>query len=98
MLCLVLPASAQNIQVVAGNGQVICPGCQNATNVQFQLLTVKVTDSSGNPLQGQTVNWSINGQSNNATLGSTSNITGPDGTASNILFVTNFSNSAAFQS
>src|SRR5215475_13206140 len=50
-------ASAQTVSVVSGNGQAICPGCFGSTNVQFQLLTAQVVDSTGAPLSGQTVNW-----------------------------------------
>lgn len=51
-LVLVSTASAQNISVVSGNGQVL-----SISNVALAPLTVKVTDANGNPLPGQTVNW-----------------------------------------
>jgi uncharacterized protein (TIGR03437 family) len=80
------PASAQNITIVSGNGQLDSPGLPN-----FQLLTVKVTDSNGNPLPGVTVNWAITAGgyggellSSGATTGAT--VTASDGTTSNAYF------------
>src|SRR5271165_4791700 len=93
-LLVVTAASAQTVSVVSGNGQVICPGCFGANNVQFQLTIVKVTDANGNPLPNQTVTWTTTG----ATLGNTSSITDANGMTSTTLFPSNFINSSAFQS
>ena len=45
-------ASAQNISVVSGNGQVL-----SSSNAILVPLVVKLTDANGNPLSGQTINW-----------------------------------------
>jgi uncharacterized protein (TIGR03437 family) len=47
-------ASAQNISIVSGNGQMICQTC-----IGFSPMVVKVTDSNGNPQPGVAVNWLI---------------------------------------
>jgi uncharacterized protein (TIGR03437 family) len=55
-------ASAQQaakLEIVSGNGQMICPACGNNTFVNFYPLVVKVSDSSGNPIAGKTVNWQL---------------------------------------
>jgi hypothetical protein len=89
-VCLfgVSAASAQNISIVTGNGQLICTNCLNFPNFQFQAMKVLVTDNSGNPLSGQTVNWSVSGSGaplclssfNGNCLSNNSTQTGADGT------------------
>lgn len=51
-LISVTAASAQNISVISGNGQVL-----SISNLLVEPLVVKVTDASGNPLAGATINW-----------------------------------------
>jgi len=96
LVCLlgVQAAYAQNVAIVAGNGQVICPGCQGATAVGFQSMVVKLTDANGNPLSGQQVNWTTTG----ATIATPTTFTQTDGTSSNTLFAGVQTNSNAFQS
>jgi uncharacterized protein (TIGR03437 family) len=77
-------APAQTVSVVAGNGQFICPACQNLTG-NFQTLKVLVTDANGNPMPNVTVNWATNAASYQAVLASSSTITGADGTTTNAL-------------
>jgi uncharacterized protein (TIGR03437 family) len=55
-------ASAQTPASVipySGNGQLACLGCFNSFSAGFQLMTVLVTDASGNPIPSATVNWAI---------------------------------------
>ncbi len=78
-------APAQTVSVVSGNGQFICPACQNLTP-NFQILKVLVTDANGTPLPNVTVNWATNASSNQANLAATATTTGSDGTATNTLF------------
>jgi len=42
------------LQAQAGNGQVACE-CLNSSLQTFQPITVKATDSKGNPVSGATV-------------------------------------------
>src|SRR5690349_20832693 len=54
------PAS---LVVIAGTGQVTCPGCSTAgAMVRFQFLlplVVQVLDGNGQPLANKTVNWTL---------------------------------------
>ena len=50
-------ATAQSVQIISGNGQLICPTCAFKVNTFFYPMVVKVTDVSGNPIAGKTVNW-----------------------------------------
>ena len=95
-------ASAQNISVVAGNGQVICLGCTNGSPAFFQTMVAKVTDSSGNPVNGASVSWTVvatNGGGNVGVL-----LSGPtttslvDGTTTNVLTATLLPTTVTFQS
>lgn len=53
-------ATAANISVVSGNGQLITPGdSSNPSNQVFRPLVVKITDSNGRPISGKTVNWVV---------------------------------------
>ena len=59
-------ATAQSVQIISGNGQLICPTCAFKINTFFYPMVVKVTDVNGNPIAGKTVNWqqvSFNGGS-----------------------------------
>src|SRR5689334_10352929 len=47
------PSQAQTVSIVSGNGQL--------STIGYQQLVVKVTDNSGNPVVGATVNWTITG-------------------------------------
>ena len=60
-LCVlaVLPAAAQNLAIVSGDGQITAQFFQT----QYP-LTVVATDSSGRPMAGVTVNWSLTGPGN----------------------------------
>jgi uncharacterized protein (TIGR03437 family) len=72
-------ASAQNITVVSGNGQLICQICFN-----FLPMVVRVTDSNGVPQANVTVNWAIvSGGFNGGLLLGGTTTTANDGTASN---------------
>ncbi len=71
-------ASAQTLNIIAGNGQGFCNGCIT-TFAQFpQTLVVKATDANGNPASGVTVNWSSS--SSGLVVTSPTTTTGPDGT------------------
>lgn len=50
-------ATAQSVQIVSGNGQLICPTCAFKLNTFFYPMVVKVTDVNGNPIAGKTVSW-----------------------------------------
>ena len=52
-------ATAANVAVISGNGQMICTGCSGKIFTYFYPMVVKVTDASGNPIAGKTVNWSL---------------------------------------
>ena len=75
-LLTVREASAQNLSVVSGDGQV---AVQN--NLANYPLVVLATDASGKPLSGVAVNWSVSGPGNLPTGSRT--VTGADGTTSN---------------
>jgi uncharacterized protein (TIGR03437 family) len=49
--------TAQSVQIISGNGQLICPTCAFKINTFYYPMVVKVTDASGNPISGKTVNW-----------------------------------------
>jgi uncharacterized protein (TIGR03437 family) len=84
-----LPAPAQttsvsHLAVQSGNGQAACI-CITATLQAFQPLSVKATDTNGNPVAGATISWSVT--SGQVTLGpppgttTATSITGSDGIA-----------------
>jgi uncharacterized protein (TIGR03437 family) len=79
------PASAQNITKVYGDGQLVKP---------FQIfapMTVRVTDSNGNPQPNVTVNWAITVSNSNALLLSgNSTVTAADGTTYNSIAYASF--------
>jgi len=53
-------ATAAKVEVVSGNGQLVCPVCQFKPNVTFfRPMVVKVTDANGRPIAGKTVNWGL---------------------------------------
>ena len=79
------PASAQNITIVSGNGQLICQTC-----FSFSAMTAQVTDSNGAPQAGVTVNWVITGGGVGAMLSSTATTTAADGTTSNYYFLNGY--------
>ena len=71
-------ASAQNIAIVSGNGQLI------RTFQQFSPMTVLVTDSNGNPLPNQTVTWNVTFGGASQLLDGTTTTTASDGTTFNV--------------
>jgi uncharacterized protein (TIGR03437 family) len=72
-------ASAQNIAVVSGNGQLICQMC-----FAFAPMVVLVTDSAGVPQPNVTVNWAItSGGYGAALMSGAATTTASDGTATN---------------
>ena len=52
-------ATAAKVEVVSGNGQMICPTCALKRFTFFYPMVVKVTDANGNPIAGKTVNWQL---------------------------------------
>jgi uncharacterized protein (TIGR03437 family) len=52
-------ATAAKVEVVSGNGQLICISCISTTNTFFYPMVVKVTDANGNPIAGETVTWGL---------------------------------------
>jgi uncharacterized protein (TIGR03437 family) len=79
------PAQTLNLSVVSGNGQLICPTCAYGVFRIFEPMTVLVTDSSGNPVSGTQINWTVqNPTSASVLLNFMQTITGADGTSSNI--------------
>jgi uncharacterized protein (TIGR03437 family) len=52
-------ATAARVNIISGNGQLVCPGCSFGNSRTFYPLVVKVTDASGNPIAGKTVNWTV---------------------------------------
>ena len=86
--CLVTGvATAQtptNVIAWSGNGQMICLGCFNSLSASFQPMTVLVTDASGNPVPGATVNWSSSGGTVGSQLLNTQSMTDANGLSSNL--------------
>lgn len=77
-------ASAQNVSIIAGNGQVLC-----GTKTSLQPLVVQVTDAStGAPVgAGVTVNWQSNGISGLfLATGTNQNTTTTDGSGQSTVF------------
>lgn len=78
------PAQAQTVAylaVQAGNGQVACQ-CLATSLESFQPISVKATDSRGNPVAGATITWTVTG--GQMTLGGSqataaTTVTGTDG-------------------
>jgi uncharacterized protein (TIGR03437 family) len=96
------PASAQtsavaNLTVQSGNGQVACL-CITASLQAFQPISVKATDTHGNPVVGATVSWSVTpvlGQA--VSLGSQTSVTGANGIATqsiSLIILNNFTSTA----
>ena len=52
-------ATAAKVEVVSGNGQLICTTCISTRNTFFYPMVVKVSDANGNPIAGKTVNWGL---------------------------------------
>jgi uncharacterized protein (TIGR03437 family) len=51
--------TAANVNVVSGNGQVICATCTTSIFRFFLPLVVRVTDANGQPIINKTVNWNL---------------------------------------
>ena len=98
-LCCAVPAGAQNISIVNGNGQLVCSQCLDGSPFSFRPLVVKVTDASGAPVNGAQVNWTVGGAFGTfgVSLQPSTSFTAADGTASATLFNQNGSNPSAFQ-
>jgi uncharacterized protein (TIGR03437 family) len=47
------------VDVISGNGQMICPTCAQKKFTLFYPMVVKVTDANGNPIANKTVNWQL---------------------------------------
>ena len=53
-------ATAAKVEVVSGNGQLVCPICPlNPSVLTFHPMVVKVSDANGHPISGKTVNWAL---------------------------------------
>ena len=52
-------ATAARVDVISGNGQMICPACAQKKFTLFYPMVVKVTDANGNPIANKTVNWQL---------------------------------------
>jgi uncharacterized protein (TIGR03437 family) len=52
-------ATAANIAIVSGNGQMISPGAARKLFTYFYPMVVKVTDANGNPIPNKTINWGL---------------------------------------
>jgi uncharacterized protein (TIGR03437 family) len=52
-------ATAARVDVISGNGQMICPACAQKNFTLFYPMVVKVTDANGNPIANKTVNWQL---------------------------------------
>jgi uncharacterized protein (TIGR03437 family) len=78
-------ASAQNITIVSGNGQLACQTCY-----YFTPMIVRVTDSNGVPLPNVTVNWAITSGGFGATLSFATTTTASDGTTFNTYFYSGY--------
>jgi uncharacterized protein (TIGR03437 family) len=50
-------ATAAKVEVVSGNGQLVCTVCAYKHTQSFYPMVVKVTDANGNPIAGKNVNW-----------------------------------------
>lgn len=83
-----------HLSVQSGNGQVACI-CITSTLQKFQPIFVKATDSSGAPVAGATVTWSVT--SGQMTLAGPTSVTDSNGVATqgiSLLVLNNFSSSA----
>ena len=52
-------ATAANIAIISGNGQMISPGSARKAFTYFYPMVVKVTDANGSPIANKTVNWGL---------------------------------------
>ncbi len=52
-------ATAANIAIVSGNGQMITPGSARKPFTYFFPMVVKVTDANGAPVPNKTINWGV---------------------------------------
>lgn len=72
---------AQDLSIISGNGQLICPRCPDGT-ASFEPLVVQVT-RNGQPLQYATVIWTI--VEGNGTLAAGQTVSDANGRSSNTL-------------
>ncbi|MEO8595058.1 MAG: Ig-like domain-containing protein [Candidatus Solibacter sp.] len=82
-------ATAAKLEIVSGNGQMICPNCSFKKFTYFFPMVVKVTDISGNPIAGKTVNWSLQSTIGIVPVFDTSTVTNSSGIAIAQLFQAN---------
>ena len=63
LLCVSLSSAqtAASLIIVSGNGQIVCPNCQNPI-LSYQPLVVMAVDANGNPVPGATINWAQVGE------------------------------------
>jgi uncharacterized protein (TIGR03437 family) len=52
-------ATAANITIISGNGQMISPGSARKLFTFFYPMVVKVTDANGNPIPNKSINWGL---------------------------------------
>jgi uncharacterized protein (TIGR03437 family) len=76
-------ATAAKVEVVSGNGQLICTTCLSTTDRFFYPMVVKVSDANGNPIAGKTVTWGLVSSSGGGFPPSFANtsVTNPNGLA-----------------
>jgi adhesin/invasin len=52
-------AAAAKVEVVSGNGQLICTVCATKLARSFYPMVVRVVDANDNPISGKTVTWAL---------------------------------------
>jgi uncharacterized protein (TIGR03437 family) len=85
------PATAAQIQIVAGNGQLTCQGCFSNTPGQtpfqfFLPMVVRVLDADGNPIGNKPVNWTLMSSQGSVPNFAAQTFTDGNGIAQNTLY------------